>query len=130
MENVFKYILKEEYYMGYKIAAASSDGQQVDRHFGHADTFYITEVLDDGTYFFLEKRIVESPCQHGNHDSGIMQKMIEKIDDCKYVLCEAIGSGAAAILAQRHITPLETDNMINKAIGYIILYDKRLQHAS
>ncbi|WP_196590445.1 NifB/NifX family molybdenum-iron cluster-binding protein [Pectinatus frisingensis] len=114
--------------MSYKIATASSNGQQVDRHFGHAGTFYITEVLDDGTYFFLEKRIVESPCRHGKHDSRIMQKVIEKIADCKYVLCEAVGSGAAAILAQKHITPLETDNMINKAIGCIILYDKRLQH--
>ncbi|MDQ0204507.1 NifB/NifX family molybdenum-iron cluster-binding protein [Pectinatus haikarae] len=114
--------------MSYKIAAASSDGIYVDRHFGHADLFYITEISDGGMCRFLEKRTVLSPCRHGVHDLQIMQEAVKLIADCQYVLCEAVGAGAAAILGQHHITPLETDESIDNAIRNIILYKKRVKN--
>lgn len=113
--------------MSYKIAAASSDGERVDRHFGHADLFYIAEVADDETYQLTGKRTLKSPCRHGIHDLQEMQKAVEVIADCRYVLCEAIGAGAATVLEQCRITPLETDELITKAIENIILYRKRFK---
>ncbi|WP_182187840.1 NifB/NifX family molybdenum-iron cluster-binding protein [Pectinatus frisingensis] len=118
--------------MSYKIAAASSDRKQIDRHFGHADAFLIIEVTDTGKHHFLETRNVKSPCNHGVHDMQIIKEAAQQLSDCKYILCEAIGSGAAAVLGKYHIVPLETDAIIDTAIDNIVLYEKRvkrLQHA-
>ena len=42
--------------MAYLIAAASSDGNAIDRHFGHSDCFSILAVADDGSYVLKERR--------------------------------------------------------------------------
>ena len=44
--------------MSYRIAVASSDGEQIDLHFGGASFFYIYEVDDGGNYSLLERRLV------------------------------------------------------------------------
>ncbi|MCR5614157.1 NifB/NifX family molybdenum-iron cluster-binding protein [Treponema sp.] len=44
--------------MSYKIAVASSDGVNIDVHFGAAKFFSIYEVQDDASFSFLEKREV------------------------------------------------------------------------
>ena len=41
----------------YKVAAASSDGIVINKHFGRADTFYIYEIAENGKYRLLETSI-------------------------------------------------------------------------
>ncbi len=55
--------------MVFRAAAASSDGVHIDRHFGHADTFFIYEVKD-GCIHFIEKRAGISPVNTGNMRKG------------------------------------------------------------
>ncbi|MDP4177312.1 MAG: NifB/NifX family molybdenum-iron cluster-binding protein [Bacillota bacterium] len=44
--------------MGYRIAAASTDGIHLDQHFGSAGSFLIFEVEKDSSYKIIEERIV------------------------------------------------------------------------
>lgn len=116
--------------MSYQIAAASSDGIYIDRHFGHADVFSIIEAEDDGRHWQLRsRRLVTSPCQHGSHDPSAMQATVAALADCRYVLAEAIGQGAAAQLLARGITPLETEDTVpvQEAVLHVLTYEKRQQ---
>ena len=113
--------------MSFFLAAASSDGQNIDRHFGHSDSFSIVRAEDDGSYELQERRSVDSPCQHGFHEEGAMLRAVEALTDCRYVLAEAVGHGAAAQLIARGITPLEIDGPLSEAVSQVIVYEKR-QH--
>ncbi|MCI6284642.1 NifB/NifX family molybdenum-iron cluster-binding protein [Selenomonas sp.] len=111
-----------------RIAAASSDGVTIDRHFGHADVFSIWETVADGASFTeIERRQVSPPCQHGHHEADAMQAVVAALGDCRYVLAEAIGRVAAAHLAASGITPLETEDTmtIAEAVQDVIAYERR-----
>ncbi len=116
--------------MAFLLAAASGDGQEIDRHFGHSDCFSIIAVAEDGSYALQERRSLVSPCQHGVHEDGAMQAAVEALADCRYVLAEAVGRGAAAQLAARGITPLETDGPLREAVEQVIVYDRRIHQGS
>ncbi len=111
--------------MAYDIAIASSDGLNVDRHFGHSEAFYIVEVDESGSYETKEKRELKSPCQHGSHDEDALLNAAKSLADCRYVLCEAIGPGAAAKLATVGVSAFETDESIEVAVKQVIRYDRR-----
>jgi len=49
--------------MSYRIAFASADGANIDRHFGAADSFLIIEVKPDGSYREAERRPARPPLQ-------------------------------------------------------------------
>jgi predicted Fe-Mo cluster-binding NifX family protein len=116
--------------MAYLIAAASSTGQEVDRHFGHSEVFSILEVGDDNAYTVKERRTVPAPCQHGTHDPAAMAAAVAALLDCRYVLAEAIGRGASAALQARGVTPLETEETmpLAAAVQQVIAYEKRKHH--
>lgn len=66
-----------------KIAIASTDGKEVDTHFGKSNSLYIYEYDEDKNESkFLEHRTIEidSKSKHQN------QKIIEKIKDCEVVI--------------------------------------------
>ena len=111
-----------------RIAAASSDGVTVDRHFGHADVFSILEAAADGASFTeVERRKVSPPCQHGHHEAAAMEAVVAALGDCRYVLAEAIGRVAAAHLAASGITPLETEDTMTIAAAAedVLAYERR-----
>lgn len=56
--------------MSYRIAAASSDGIQIDLSFRAADFFTIIEVKDNGSYTILEKRSVSADHNAANKQDG------------------------------------------------------------
>lgn len=146
--------------MAYKIAAASSDGQQIDLHFGHAEMFYIFEVQQDGTYVLLERREVpiqqeeetcgkeaapgecgetkeaqgcspkhggQGGCGGGHSDTGIDTRTL-LIEDCRCLLCKAIGPGAQRKLERRAITVFTVDLSVEKATEKIIRYYNKSDH--
>ena len=117
--------------MSYRIAAASSDGIHIDRHFGVADGFVIVEVADDGTFAEVERRQAKSPCQHGYHDEGAMLAAVQALADCRYVVAEAIGPGAQRALERQDILPLEIDGQtVSGAVPQIHKYEVNKQKAS
>ena len=60
--------------MSYKVAIASTDGINVDAHFGSASSFLIYEVDADGSYENIEKRIVPGTDKEISNDSNIPSK--------------------------------------------------------
>lgn len=108
----------------YKVAAASSDGIVINQHFGRADTFYIYEVAGAGNYRFLETRTVTPVCNGGNHSDKELRENISKFKDCKYILVSRIGMGAANIVEQSGITPMELPGMMEESLDKLITYEQ------
>ena len=59
--------------MGYNIAVASTDGINIDKHFGASDSFFIIKVNDDGTYENLGERVVKEG--QNNNTSTVVEAL-------------------------------------------------------
>lgn len=108
----------------YKVAVASSDGIVVNQHFGRADTFYIYEVAAEDEYRLLETRKVTPVCNRRDHDDDELRANVGKFKDCKYILVSRIGLGAANIVEQSGITPMELPGIIGESIHKLVTYQK------
>jgi nitrogen fixation protein NifB len=98
--------------MTMKIAIASSDGVNIDQHFGHAEYFYIYEIDDNGGITEEERRGFSSEIV--GHDR--VQAAIELLSDVHYVLCAQIGPRAVETLASSHITGYALAGSVQKAL--------------
>ncbi|MDR1100507.1 MAG: hypothetical protein LBL28_08515, partial [Treponema sp.] len=82
--------------MSYRIALASSNGKQVDLHFGHTGSFYIIEVdAETGAWALVEQRdlpeAVAGPAPGGQggcsgHNDERLNRVIGILPDCRYLL--------------------------------------------
>ena len=70
----------------YKVALASTDGQNVNTHYGRAQAFYVYRVNDEEGYDFVEERTVTPLCSNGSHLVSQMQESTARFCDCKYVV--------------------------------------------
>lgn len=124
--------------MGYNIAVASTDGINIDKHFGASDSFFIIRVNDDGTYENLGERFVdetqsasdgcgESSCGHscGGHSDPKIQKKVETISDCRCLLCDKCGPGSEKQLGKSNISTFEINMKLDEALKTIIKYYKK-----
>lgn len=111
-------------FIKFRIAAATSDGIVVNQHFGRADTFRIYDIAQDNTIRFTEERKVVPLCESGNHDAVKMQERSKDFADCKYVLVSRIGQGAANVLEQDGIIPMELPGIIEESVDRLIAYDE------
>lgn len=79
-----------------KVAICTTDGAEVDLHFGKTETFYIYEVKGGGQTL-VEKRNVESYCSCGDEpvahdfDKPKFDKIFETIKDCDKLYTVRIG---------------------------------------
>ena len=105
------------------VAIASSDGIVVNSHFGKTDKFYIYEVCEDNISF-IEIREVEHVCNGGNHDEDKLEKNMQRISDCKYLLVSRIGNGAVTVAESYDIEPYEIPGEIRESIEQLIKYIK------
>lgn len=108
----------------YRIAVASSDGIVINQHYGRASLFGIYDVLQNNTIHLVETRKTVPVCQAGDHDYDRMEENIQCLLDCKYVLVSRIGLGAAALLEQKGIIPVELPGMIEESVQRLISYEK------
>jgi predicted Fe-Mo cluster-binding NifX family protein len=117
--------------MSYKIAAATTNGENIDQHFGSAEVFWVYEISDEGEPQSTEKRIVgvgaDEPSsdlpeeENSGCDSGCgkaqggcgggakkasprIQKAVELLCDCEYLLAVKIGAGAENALKTRGVS--------------------------
>lgn len=108
------------------IAAASSDGKNVDLHFGKSADFYIYSVDGDNASF-TEHRHIEPACNGGGHDAGRIEAVVSALKDCEYLLVAKIGPGAERIARAYGIEPFEIpgdiDDSIEKLIKFIQVQD-------
>ncbi len=109
-----------EEYM-YKVAVATSDGKNVDTHFGHAEDFTIFTVEDDGSFRETERRKAVPACG-GECEADSMEQAAENLKDVEYVLVARIGPNAVKTLARRGITAFDVVMSVGEAINRIHIY--------
>ena len=66
--------------MKYLVAFASSDGVNIDRHFGQADRFYIAELDTEKEDYELTGSVEVSPsCHGGQHELSGFEKAVKAL---------------------------------------------------
>ncbi len=103
-----------------RIAIATSNGTDINEHFGHAKFFRVYDLTDDG-YTYAELRDAVAVCQHSlGHDTTRFDKIIELLSDCDAVLVQRIGEGAAAYLIERGVRVFEVSGRIDAVLNKFI----------
>lgn len=106
----------------YRVAVASSDGIVVNQHFGHAEIFYIYMITADDIEKERTVRHMKAVCHLGDHDDKQLEKNMQKLQDCKYLLVSRIGNGAAIQAEKLGITPMELPGLITESLERLISY--------
>ena len=103
-----------------KVAPATSDGFEINEHFGHAKFFRVYE-LGESDYTFLEVRDAVAACQHQlGHDTTRFDKIIELLSDCDALLVQKIGPGAAEYLIKKNVRVFEVSGSIDAVLKKFI----------
>jgi nitrogen fixation protein NifX len=102
-----------------KVAFATTDGINVDEHFGRAGSFAIYSLSQEG-YRFLELRkfsdgidqaVADTRDQGALHDERVRDK-VDRLADCKIVFMTEIGGPSAARLVKKGIMPMKVKAVI------------------
>lgn len=130
--------------MAFNVAVATSNGKDIDLHFGKAEQLHIYQVELDGSYLQLEVRPLnatdDEPTQPtgcgsgcgsgcgggGCHPSEYLLDVLEVIKDCKYVLASKVGNRVEKGLQSYSITAFSIELPIDDAIQKIVAYENRL----
>ncbi len=103
-----------------RIALASSNGDDIDEHFGRAKFFRIYELTRDG-YSFLESRDAVAACQHARtHSKTDFDRIADLLSDCDALLVQRIGEGAASYLISKGVRVFEVSGSIDAVLGKFI----------
>lgn len=94
-----------------KIAVASTDGKNIDLHFGDADQFFIFDIV--GKEFLELRKKPELPLE--DH-SERWKASIGMLDDCKAILCRKIGKEPHIELRKKGIKCIVFDSKIDEAL--------------
>ena len=106
------------------VAVASTDGENVDQHYGRTDRFYVYRVDDDVGYDFVEMRKVQSVCMGGSHSVSKMMESVLGLSDCRYVVASRIGDGASSCLRRHGIVAVESPGTVDDAILKVWKYNQ------
>lgn len=103
-----------------KVAFATTDGVNVDEHFGRAGLFAVYELTKEG-YAFVEMRrfaegrdrMIEGTRGLGQvHDERVESK-VRKLGDCKIVYLIEIGGPSAARLVRKGMMPVKVKEVVS-----------------
>jgi nitrogen fixation protein NifX len=97
-----------------KVAFATTDGNNIDEHFGRAGLFAVYEMTEGGHRFLelrkfadgVDRAVVDTRDKGQVHDDAVQAK-VEKLADCKLIYLTEIGGPAAARLVQKGIMPMK-----------------------
>lgn len=92
-----------------KIAFTSSNGEQIDQHFGQCRSFLIWEVGPDEAGFLEEVSVGE----HGADEEDRIAARAQLLSDCAIVYTMQIGGPAAAKLVAQKIHPMKTNTEVS-----------------
>jgi len=132
--------------MGYKIAVGTSDGENIDLKFGEVAAFHIYEV-EGKSYHLQEIRpageetgtcgttgCASGGCSgdgHGCSGPNEILGRVEKIADCRCIVCKKIGFQAQKQFEKKAISVFDIDCPIKEALEKISgYYDKIDRHES
>ena len=129
--------------MSYKIALASSDGVNVDEHFGAASSFLIYEVSDEGEFSLLGRRDCDgadvapagtgiagcnpAPGGCGGQGNGFGQgaavsAKVLLVSDCRSVVAARIGFNVTKQLERKAISGFDVECTVQEALEKITKY--------
>jgi nitrogen fixation protein NifX len=91
-----------------KVAFASSDGLQVNQHFGQATAFHVWEIQSDSAECIGR---IEQPTRDAEDEDHILAKATA-LEGCSIACSMQIGGPAAAKLVARHIHPMKTNSQV------------------
>ncbi len=97
-----------------KVAFATTDGKQVNEHFGRAGSFAIYEMIEGGFRFIeirkfadgMDRTVMDSRDTGPLHDSAVQNK-VDRLADCKLIYLTEIGGPSAARLVKKGIMPMK-----------------------
>jgi predicted Fe-Mo cluster-binding NifX family protein len=100
----------------YRAALATSDGKNIDLHFGKCARFTVVEINGaDGEWRVVEERATFPLCEAGDSDET-MDAAVKAISDCKFVVVSRIGRWPFAALYAKGIECVEFSGAIKDAI--------------
>lgn len=103
-----------------KIALASSDGININEHFGKAIFFRVYE-LNNNEYRFIESRDAVAACQHTRtHNSTDFDTVVNLLSDCDALLVSKIGEGAAAYVISKGLRVFEVSGSIDGVLNKLL----------
>lgn len=105
--------------MDVKIAVASNDGVNVDKHFGRACRFHIYRLHDAGREL-METRKMEPVCSGHAHDDNALNKTARALSDCRGVVAAQIGAGAIDALIMHRIMAFTLPGSIDEALEALV----------
>ena len=103
-----------------KVAFATTDGKNVDEHFGRCGTFAIYDMTEDGHQFIemrkfsegQDKAVVDTKDMGPLHDIEVQRK-VDRLSDCKLIYLTEIGGPSAARLVKKGIMPMKVKEIIS-----------------
>jgi nitrogen fixation protein NifX len=112
-----------------KVAFATTDGKQVDEHFGRAGMFAIYDITESGYKFIairtfadgMDMAVVDTRDKGPLHDVAVQNK-VDKLADCKLIYLTEIGGPSAARLVKKGIMPMKMKEIvtIESALGQLL----------
>lgn len=112
-----------------KVAFATTDGKQVDEHFGRAGMFAIYDITESGYKFIairkfadgMDMAVVDTKDMGSLHDDAV-QKKVDRLSDCKLIYLTEIGGPSAARLVKKGIMPMKMKEVvpIESALGQLL----------
>jgi nitrogen fixation protein NifX len=97
-----------------KIAFATTDGKNVNEHFGRAGMFVIYEMTESGHHFVesrkfadgVDNSVTDTRDKGQIHDDAVQNK-VDRLADCKLVYLTEIGGPSAARLVKKGMMPMK-----------------------
>ena len=103
--------------MIYRVAIASSDGENVNEHFGRAERFFIGELDTDKEDFeLIGQREVKPSCHGGAHLVSGFDAALEILSDVSVVIAQRAGPGAKNYIEEHGIKVYQIPLSIEQAI--------------
>ncbi len=103
-----------------KVAFATTDGKNVNEHFGRAGMFSIYEVTEGGQKFVelrkfaegIDKAVTDTKDTGALHDS-VVESKVDRLADCKLIYITEIGGPSAARLVKKGIMPMKVKEPVS-----------------
>lgn len=89
-----------------RVAVATTNGDKIDEHFGHADEFSVFDVGAQGIVP-VGVRVVEHYCQGGFGDEDKRDVILRALADCKALFVARVGDGPKKKLLGAGIEPVD-----------------------
>lgn len=101
-----------------KVAVCTTNGNEVDIHFGRTETFYIYE-MGKSNIAQLEYRFIEKYCagySSSEHDFEFdkLNNIYDSLKDCEVLFTAKIGEAPKAALIYKGISVIECETAISK----------------